>query len=72
MREKTSMRQKTNQVHTGDHSNLSLTMQGHLRKAGVKHCTTLPKYDTSTVETVSVYLVHVYNEQQRRKNAVLS
>ena len=58
------MRQKTDQVHIGDHFCLSWTMQGHLQIAGAE-------YDTTTGEIVSVYLVHIYNKQERRKNIVL-
>ena len=64
------MRQKTDQVHIGDHFCSSLTMQGHLQTT-VSNIT-LPKCDATTGGTVFVYLVHVYNKQKRRKNTALS
>ena len=50
----------------------SLTMQGHLETAGAKHYTPQMSKCATTGETVSVYLVYIYNEQKRRKNTALS
>ena len=45
-------------------------MQGHLQTAGAENYT--PKCDATTGEIVSVYLIHVYIKQKRRKNTTLS
>ena len=62
------MHQKADQVHIGDYFCLSLTMQGYLQTADAKHY--LPKCDATG--TVSVYLIHINNEQERRKKTALS
>ena len=45
-------------------------MQGYLQTAGAEHYPS--KYDATTGETVFVYLVHVYNEQKKRKHTALT
>ena len=63
------MCQKTDQVHIEDHFYSSLKLQGHLQTAGAEQYT--PQI-WAIGGTVFIYLVHVYNEQEKRKSTALS